>query len=177
MSILKNNNYGLFFLFLTLCNNGIGYSTDRRVNDRRTVIDVETKLDLARRKSTSDLRDRVRDIKAMEGALKTTLAATNAEVARSTSTIAELDTHIRHVKSGPQPTSKENLTMRQRRLGIDQVIDQVDEELNQELKVINDCLVILNDVRVRMCYPNGIKWRLSGGAPLTARCARPFVKL
>ena len=95
-----------------MCNNGIGYSTDRRVNDRRTVIDVETKLDLARRKSTSDLRNRVRDIKAMEGALKTTLAATNAEVARSTSTIAELDTHIRHVKSGPQPTSKENLTMR-----------------------------------------------------------------
>ena len=83
----------------------------------------------------------------MDAALRATLAEVNAEVAKTLSTIAELDAHIRHVQSGPQPTAKNNLAMRTRRVGIDQVADQVDGELNQELKVVDDCLLLLGDAR------------------------------
>lgn len=63
----------------------------------------------------------------------------------TSATIVELNAHIRHVNAGPLPTTRENLGARERRAGIDQVVDQVDDELNQELKVIDDCLTILND--------------------------------
>lgn len=58
---------------------------------------------------------------------------------RITASIEELDAHLAHLRVGPLPTASENLQMRERRIGIDRVADQVEAELNNELAVIANC--------------------------------------
>jgi len=75
----------------------------------------------------------------MENTLESTRDQVNTEMGRLTASIEELDAHLAYLRVGPLPTATENLKMRERRIGIDLVADQVEGELHNELSVIANC--------------------------------------